>query len=106
MGLALNGQNAEFTGLCLIVNGRRCMTGQDQWTVCLSTSQSKGHWPFGETWDTWSRGKTRWLPINITNESTVQHLHSCKPQPKIVELNKKRLSWNEKQLFSNITSAN
>ena len=70
------------------------------------TDSGEPHWPFGETWDTWSRGKSRWLPINITNESTVQHLHSCKPQPKIAELNKKRLSWNEKQLFSNTTSAN
>lgn len=70
------------------------------------TDSGEAHWPFGETWDTWSRGKSRWLPINITNESTVQHMHSCKPQPKIVDLNKKSFSWNEKQLFSNITSGN
>ena len=50
------------------------------------TDSGEPHWPFGETWDTWSRGKSRWLPINITKESTVQHLHSYKPQPKIVDL--------------------
>lgn len=53
------------------------------------TDSGEAHWPFGETWDTWSRGKSRWLPINITNESTLQDLHSCKAQPKIVDLHKK-----------------